>query len=407
MFVPSLQDDRFWRRMALLLFLCLSLVVLITFRNYGLIWEEVIQKNYGEHLLHWYASGFFDSQSLTFGNSFLYGGFFEIVAQLATRISPLGLYETRHLVTAGFGLLAIVSTYRIGSNILSPAAGFFSALCLALTPVFYGHLFNNPKDVAFAALSTLALYFVIRTYDALPRIPSALLVKCGIAIGLCMGVRVGGVIVAGYMVLFWGWWMFQYARSEGRGEQSPPFLGDIVRQLGSILLIAWLVMLAFWPWALTSPVLNPWIALQATANFQGSGLVLFNGDEIVATDLPWTYLSTWLSISLPEFYLVTLLAGVLCGIRFAAKKTSIFKYGAISSKTTLLLFAICFPVVSAILLGSTVYDGMRQFLFILPLLAVVAGISFVQFLNLTRERWLKETVIGLTTCDSPKRLQNP
>ena len=61
MFVPSLQNDRFWRRMALLLFLCLSLVVLITFRNYGLIWDEEIQKNYGEHLLRWYASGFMDS----------------------------------------------------------------------------------------------------------------------------------------------------------------------------------------------------------------------------------------------------------------------------------------------------------------------------------------------------------
>src|SRR6266496_1553063 len=223
----KVRNENHWRHAAILLFVCLTVIVLVTFLDYGLTWDEEFQKSYGEHLLSWYFSGFRDTQALSFGNSYLYGGFFEILAQLAARISPLGLYETRHLVTAAFGLLAIVCTYWIGANISNPAGGVFSALFLALTPVFYGHLFNNPKDIPFAALFTLALYFIIRSYDEIPRIRKELLVKTGIAIGLCMGVRIGGVFLAALMVLLWCWGAAQSART----EQGLRFLLPAVREI--------------------------------------------------------------------------------------------------------------------------------------------------------------------------------
>src|SRR5439155_15365409 len=109
----------------------------------------------------------------------------------------------RHLVTALSGLLAIAVAYRLGAHLSGPAAGFFSALFLALTPVFYGHMFINPKDIPFAALYLLALYCFMLTYDALPRVPRRLLIASGVAAGLTMGVRVGGIVLLGYLGLLW------------------------------------------------------------------------------------------------------------------------------------------------------------------------------------------------------------
>ena len=46
-----------WRLGSMMLFLVMLLLVLTTFRDYGISWDENVQKEYGEHILAYYEIG--------------------------------------------------------------------------------------------------------------------------------------------------------------------------------------------------------------------------------------------------------------------------------------------------------------------------------------------------------------
>ena len=72
-------------------------------------------------------------------------------AAFLNKVSPFGNYETRHLLNGLVGVVGIVGTWKLGRVLGGPRAGFLAALFLALTPNYYGQMFNNPKDIPFAA----------------------------------------------------------------------------------------------------------------------------------------------------------------------------------------------------------------------------------------------------------------
>jgi hypothetical protein len=187
------------------------MVICITFLDYGLTWDEQTQKIYGDLILKWYYSLLQNPSVLIYKDLYLYGGLFEIIVQAAVVVSPLGTYETRHLINAVVSFIALVATYKLGASIIGLDAGFFAVLFLTLTPVFYGHLFNNSKDIPFAALFTIAVYYIFLSYNFLPHLSKGFIIKLSIVIGLTLGVRVAGIIPFVYLIILWGVWIiFQY-----------------------------------------------------------------------------------------------------------------------------------------------------------------------------------------------------
>ena len=391
------MKDKHWRYLSYALFLIVLIFILVTFLDYGLTADEEVQRIYGDHILSWYSSFFRDRAALSYLNLHLYGGFFEVVAQLAARIVPLGVYETRHLVNALFGLLAIVAAYKLGTYVSNPMGGFFSALFLTLTPVFYGHIFNNSKDVPFLTLFLISFYYILRSYDALPRLPKSLIARIGISIGLTMGIRVGGILLFGFIVILWACRLIVQRRLNPTSF-SESVLKPVLRQslsLAFIVLIAWAVMLVFWPWAQAKPLINPFKAMSETAHFETGITVFYDGDRIEATDLPRDYLPTWFAISLPEFYFVSLLIGAFFAYWFIRGFKNDEAHFERLIKTGMLIFAFFFPPLTAIILRSTLYNGLRHFLFIIPMLAVLAGISFAALLASNTNNYAKAAVASL------------
>jgi hypothetical protein len=375
------MSDRFWNGLSSAFFLGLSLLVLLNFLDYGLTMDEEYQRTYGDYVLSWYSSLFRDRQALSFLNHL--GAFFEIVAQLAAKVSPLGVYETRHLVNASFGLLGIYAAYRVGSYVYNRSAGLLSALFLTFTPGFYGHMFNNSKDIPFATLFLISLLFILRSYDSLPRIPWSLVFKIGICIGLAAGIRVVGLILLACMAALWAvglavhyFWI--------RAEHQPGILRQLLTLAGSfvsVTLTAWVTMLLCWPWAQVSIVGNPISALRSTAHFDHDLAVFFGGQDFSPRGLPWTYLPTWLAISLPEFYFVCLAVGLVLAYRFVSTMARTPNQLGQLVKVGMLVLGFCAPILALIVLRSTQYDGIRHLLFVFPPLAVLSGVSFAALLQ--------------------------
>ena len=375
-----------WDRLTLLLLCALAGLVLVTFADYGVTWDEDVHHWYGVLVLDYYLSGLRDLRCLGWLDLYHYGAAFDGLAALLDRVSPLGTYETRHLFNGLVGVLGIAGAGRLGRALGGPRAGFLAALLLLATPNYYGQMFNNPKDIPFAVGMIWAVYYIIRIIPALPRPKLRLVVKLGAATGLALGVRVGGLLLLCYLALVLAadlLWRLAEERDWRRCLGAvPPILQRVVLPT---LLVAYPVMLVFWPWAQVDPIANPLRALAAFSHEIFPWTTLFAGRYVPAGELPWSYLPTYIALALPELTLVLLLAApivafpALRGVPPSERRHWVLRHA-------LLAFAILFPVCYAIAVRAVLFDGMRHFIFALPLIAVVAALAAEHLIKRLRSR---------------------
>src|SRR5260370_22417670 len=124
----SVRMSRIFDRLAVGVLAALGIVALLTFRDYGLSWDDYVHAEYGDLLLKLYASGLRDQRALSWVNLYYYGGGFDLLAALAAKLLPLTLFETRRLVGAAVGILGLLITWRIGRMIGGPLAGLIASL---------------------------------------------------------------------------------------------------------------------------------------------------------------------------------------------------------------------------------------------------------------------------------------
>src|SRR5687767_12455829 len=134
-------QSRWPDRLAWAALVLVAAVAALTFRDYGLGWDDYTHSQYGELLLALYSSGFRDTRALSFVNLYLYGGGFDMAAALLAKILPFDLFATRRLAGAAVGLIGLFTTWRIGRRAGGPLAGLLALILLATCPLYYGHMF--------------------------------------------------------------------------------------------------------------------------------------------------------------------------------------------------------------------------------------------------------------------------
>jgi hypothetical protein len=361
-----------WDRLAVLLFILAAALVVATFDDYGVTWDEDIHHWYGVSVLNYYLSHFQNLLALHWYDLVNYGAAFDMTAAAVDKVSPFGTFETRHLLNGLVGVLGLVGVWKLGRTLGGPRAGFLAALFLLLIPNYYGQMFNNPKDIPFAVGIVWSLYCMVRLLPELPRPAGRAVAKLGIAAGLALGIRVGGLLVFGYlglMLLLSGLWRGIAARN------ARVTLGDgwvsFYRVLLPTVALAYAVMLIFWPYAQVSPIEHPLMALAVFSHQSFPYKTLFAGSYVQAVDLPWVYLPVHILLALPELVLLLLLASPVVAW-FALRGPPPDRARILGF--FLLGFAILFPVGYAIAIHAILFDGMRHFIFVLPPIACVAAL---------------------------------
>jgi hypothetical protein len=363
-----------WDRLTWVLVAAAAVLVILTFSDYGVTWDEDAQMWYGVFVLDYYLSLFHDLRAFHWGDLYNYGAAFDMTAAALNRISPLGTYETRHLLNGLVGVLGILGVARLGRALAGPRAGFIAGLFLVLTPNYYGQMFNNPKDVPFAVGMVWAMYYLVLVVPALPRPRAGLVAKLGAATGLALGVRVGGLLIFGYLGLLllldliWRTLERRRFRTLLEGGWT-----GFRRVLLPVAVVAYPIMLAFWPWAQQAPFTRP---LQTLAYFSHEIFpfrTLFDGRYYPASDLPWAYLPIYIALALPELILLLLAAAPI------ATAALVWHRGrSLARVPTVQLFivgfSIVFPVAYAIAIKAVLFDGMRHFIFVLPSIAALTAV---------------------------------
>ena len=163
------QSARWLDGLAIGVLVVTATLAFATFRDYGLGWDDYTHSQYGALLVSLYQSNFTDQRALSFVNLYMYGGGFDILATLAAKILPFGLFETRRLLGAAVGLVGLFATWRLGRRLGGPLAGLLAITLLAACPLYYGHMFINAKDGPFAAVMAIVLLGLVRAFQEYPR----------------------------------------------------------------------------------------------------------------------------------------------------------------------------------------------------------------------------------------------
>lgn len=353
-------------------------VVLLTFRDYGITWDETWHLVYGDYILAWYETLGADRSSLCYRVDFMYGGGFDLLGAVVRRVSPLGDYDTIHLLGALVGVLGIVGAWRLARGLAGPVAGLVTVLLLVTTPVWWGHMFNNPKDLPFAVGYVWALHALIGVVRQLPRPTRGAWIRLALAAGIAMSVRIAGLLVLCYLVAA----IFAFAVVRGRAARSTTVgvrtFGRLLRPAGATIVAAWIVMLSTWPWAQLDPIRRPFLALGRMSRFTIHKRTMpFAGEEMLTTEPRWDYLLHYFGLKLPAVVLVLFALGVVFGA-LALRRSHRGRLSSIHVAVGgILVLALAFPPVYAIVGRSVLYDGLRHFLFLVPVIVVVGSVAAV------------------------------
>ena len=400
--------------------LVLFIIGLSVIQNYGISWDEPTEVGMIEWNINFVTQGRPIPSDLRYYGTF-FNGLAELIFQikqyllnglnidLTPSVQYLGLnqylsdrlqlylakIEVKHYVTFIFSLMTYGAIAEILGILISSRFAWVGVISLALIPQFWGHSFFNPKDIPFAAWMTLTtvvnaygVNFLTNLFQRLQRNKNQIEetiatekystvqlkylilwgTSLGILWGLLAGIRMPGVFVSFFFFLTY--FLVNY-------KCQKPWMSLII--LGFVSSITtYLTIVLLYPSSWQSPFQFIVETLGYFANHEWNPLNHFQGEFIPAKETPWTYLPVWYSVSVPEIFLIF---GCM-GLVITSVKYKSFSPLQQSSAILLGLQLFFFPI-AAIVKNSTVYDGLRQFLFTLPALATFAAIGLVWIFQIT------------------------
>ncbi|MCP1837472.1 4-amino-4-deoxy-L-arabinose transferase-like glycosyltransferase [Bradyrhizobium sp. USDA 4524] len=367
--------------LAVLVLGVVAVVAGLTFRDYGLGWDDYTHAEYADLLLRMYESGFKDTGALSFANLYMYGGGFDMAAALLHKIIPLELFETRRLLGAIVGVIGLAVTWRLARRVGGPLAGLAALLLLALCPTFYGHMFMNPKDAPFAVAMVVLIMGLVRLIEEYPAPSPRTILIVGLGAGLSIGCRVLGGLALIYAVVGFVPLLIEEFRKQGPREATHRF-AHVVYVLLPGLVLGYLVMGLIWPWSIMEPG-HPLEAVTYFSHFfEKPWKEMFDGALVSVPDMPWSYLPTLFALQLPEVLLVLLAAAVVITLM------SLSRYDVTAKRKSIMLMltlAATLPLAIAMVKRPALYNGIRHFIFVIPPMTVLAGIAFARGMD-----WLGE-----------------
>jgi hypothetical protein len=368
----SLVPANPYDRLTWVVFVALVATVWFTFRDYAISNDEGVQQHYGELIVAYYQSGFKVRDLFTFDNLYLYGGLFDIIAVALAHIIPVDPYELRHILCAMMGIGGIAASAATARLMAGPHAGLIAAVALTLCGAWYGAIFNHTKDIPFAAAMMGATLFLVRIARQLPSPRAIDVAGFGVLAGAALGVRSLGLLLFVYLglavIIYLPW-------RERRGARLRLAANAALKSSPAVAL-AYLIMIMAWPWAAQSPC-NPIRGLFAFSEFHYAIRTMFAGRVYEMADVPRIYVSGYLLIRVP---LITLAGAALAVIsllwRPPGRQTPQRRRDLALVSST-----IVFPVACQALFHGPAFTGIRHFLFVLPPLATVAGVSFSELIE--------------------------
>jgi hypothetical protein len=271
---------------------------------------------------------------------------------LLNLLNPTFYYEWFHLQNMLFASIVLISSYLIlYSYSKNPYFSSLAPLVLFFTPNFSGHFAFNPIDIPFASLFLLNLFLIYYFRDFGFNFWKIIIL--GFSFWLLLGLRPLGFQIFAVYLIFHLYYFWARKNSE-----------KIIPELKNLVLIGFISIFFLtisWPYLGINFFKNlPNILLTNASYNKWSNDILFNGSYISNGTRPWYYLFTYYFLTIPGFILI------LAFFSFLKFKNNLKK---------LLVFVLLFNFCLYLILQPVIYNGMRHFLYLVPITLCLALMS--------------------------------
>ena len=372
------------RRYPLIFFVLFYLILTnLTFKDFGETFDESGVYTRGivlnHYLIHDDFMGFLHKSAPDDG-AVIYDHFYSLVLY---GLNPNADLDDYHWLNMVFGLLAFIALYELLlSQNQKPLLSLLGPLFLFLIPRFLGDIPANPKDMPFAVFYLLTLSAIYFFHQKPKTHPYVKILVLGLLFGFTQSSRLLGLTLYPVYLLFD--LHFFYHSSTHILSKWKKHLLELAATLTLVFIISNFFMVLTWPY-LGANYFNHFEELLGIAkNFYWNNNDLFMGQEIPSTHLPWTYLPVWFLITTPLFILF-----------FLASSFIFIKNKMANPLYILMGAAVTVNVAFVLILKPVLYDGLRHFLFLLPILAAIAALSACEWLQQNQRGLLFKIILGL------------
>lgn len=373
-----------FRQHPILILLIINIAIgLMTFRSYGLSWDEPLFYNYADALRYAYSPSEWFSADFDLNNAYGASGtdhanrgpaYILIARPFVSLVESFGFDNASawHLINFLTFQLGVYLFYRFAIKWMSKPSALAASALFAWQPLLWGHAFINPKDMPFLVFFIGSICFGFELVDGIAQNKKLKYTKTFIAaffLGIATSIRVLGPLAA----LLTG----VYALSQLKKIK----FSELIKHLALFAFFTILIAFITWPYLWTNP-LQKFIEVFGFMSDNPTQLtVLFHGSQYKADELPRRYLPTLLGYTLTEPVWPLFVMGLVIG--FWKSDTQ----KRIGLALTLLWFIV--PTAYVILRKPPMYDGFRHFLFILPPVFIFSGLAFERITELIKTNWAK------------------
>jgi hypothetical protein len=189
----------------------------------------------------------------------------------------------------------------------------------------------------------------------------------GASIAVAAAIRVNGLAWFGLLGLLA---LFYWVRHWRELRTWTAIRSQLASQLTAAVVIGamcFLFLTLTWPYLDVHPTTGLLDSVKMMANYDWANTILFDGKQVPATGLPWSYAPVWLLIGSPLPLVVLTLAAAVIGVWAFRRNVQIPAAYLMCAG-----YAVV-PLGLIIFMQSTLYNGLRQFLYIVPGFILVAS----------------------------------
>ncbi|MCR4965244.1 MAG: hypothetical protein K6A41_06270 [Bacteroidales bacterium] len=329
--------------------------------------EDGFQWPYAEEIYNYYATGGQDTTCLQNEDMGMHGGFFDQMTYAMVKWFHVDNYsQLRHVMNSLFGWICILYMGLLVAAIAGWRAGVFTILLLFLSPRFLGHSFNNPKDLIFASMFAVSIYYCYRLISQYPKPKISASILLAIFAALAVVSRFAGYLVFAYLVLFLILYHIIKTKKQCLNKDSLKTIGRYVLYVAGIGILTFGITIALWPYIMSSPIKTTLDIVSGMSQYSVSLRQLFDGVLQWSDALPWFYTPKLILMTIP----VAVIIGLILFFVFCWRKKD-DRFWAF-----FILFTFLFPIFWIVVTHANVYGGWRHALFAYPTMVAAAGWGF-------------------------------
>ncbi len=346
-----------------------------TYRHFGVTWDEFDTYISAGQWLRYYLGlpNRLSALDLNFVKECQTHNCFNTAVVRILTFSKTILPDRIHLVNLLLGIPLFWFAYELmWSCFKNGRLALIGPIVMFMTPRLLGDLPANPKDAPLAVVyfASLAAMVLRREWVDSKFLQSVLL---GVFFGLTISYRIIGFTLFPIYVAFR---IYEecIADKTVTKENCGKWLGKEMVHFLIIFLVSQFLLCLLWPFIGQDYFHHIWMVFSASGNLGWDNKILFMGRWYQPSNhFLWYYLPVWILIATPIFIL---------GFSFF----SLLRFKALLQHKAyfLVAFALVFNLAFYFLMKPEIFNGLRHYLFVVPMVSFLSCFGLVDFFQTTR-----------------------